>query len=235
MIKRFFGFLAVIFLARGLFADSKNLVYNESFSYEGIDSLEISLSYEDLKIFQIYGDEIVIEIGSNNIKKIPEVSLEEDQLSNVLKITTKTKSPKPGNECTVYLYIPQDFLASEMKISLVSGNLQADILRAQNALYIKNTSGRLDILNLSTEFLNAGSISGNITIQKLSAGYFDIKNTSGNIFVQLEKAIEAKSRISNVSGKIQVYYKKNESPFSDDSPDLILSSISGKIESVPFD
>ena len=38
-----------------------------------------------------------------------------------------------------------------------------------------------------------------------------------------------------ISGKIQVYYKKNESPFTDDSPDLIVSSVSGNIETVPFD
>ena len=72
-------------------------------------------------------------------------------------------------------------------------------------------------------------------MQNLSAGYFDMNNVSGNIFVELENSILAKSYITTVSGKIQVYYKKNESPFLDDSPDFIISSVSGKIETKPFD
>ena len=234
MNKKIFAIVITLFLANALFADSKNIVYTESFAFEGLDSIDITLSYENLKISQIYGDEIVIEIGSNNIKKIPEVSLVQDELSSSLKITTKTKRATLGNDCTVYLYIPQDFLAQEMHISLVSGNLLADILKAQNALYIKNTSGRIDIAAVSTDYLNAGCVSGNITLQKVSAGYLDIKNTSGNIFVELEKPTQASSKVATISGKIQIYYKKNESPFSDDSPDFIISTVSGKIETVPY-
>ena len=234
MNKKIFAIVITLFLASALFADSKNIVYNESFAFEGLDSIDITLSYENLKISQIYGDEIVIEIGSNNIKKIPEVLLVQDELSSSLKIATKTKRATLGNDCTVYLYIPQDFLAQEIHISLVSGNLLADILKAQNALYIKNTSGRIDIAVVSTDFLNAGCVSGNITLQKVSAGYLDIKNTSGNIFVELEKPTQASSKVATISGKIQIYYKKNESPFSDDSPDFIISTVSGKIETVPY-
>ena len=234
MNKRLFAFLTVLLLTRALFADSRNIVYNESFTFNEIDIFDISLSYENLKISQIYGDEIVIEIGSNNIQKIPLVSLEQDDLACSLKITTKTKRTDPGNDCTVYLYIPQDFFAGEINISMVSGNLQADILKAKNALNIKNTSGRIDIATVTTDFLNTGCISGNIKLQKVSAAYFNIKNTSGNIFVELEKPVEASSRITTISGKIQVYYKKNESPFMDDSPDFIISTVSGKIETVAY-
>ena len=226
------------------FADAKNIVYNNSFDYKNIESLEVSLTYENLKISQIYGDEIVIEIGSNNNKKIPQVVLEQDELSCTLTITSTVKKATLGNSCTVYLYLPQDFFAGCISISLVSGNLQADILKAQNALYIKNVSGRTDIAGCSTDYLNAAAISGNLTIQKISAGYFDIKNTSGNIFLELEKALEAKSYVRNVSGKIQIYYKRDcfaslamtgESPFTDDSSELLISTVSGKVETVPFD
>ena len=86
MNKKIFAIVITLFLASALFADAKNIVYNESFAFEGLDSIDITLSYENLKISQIYGDEIVIEIGSNNIKKIPEVSLVQDELSSSLKI-----------------------------------------------------------------------------------------------------------------------------------------------------
>ena len=102
-------------------------------------------------------------------------------------------------------------------------------------MYIKNISGRTDISACTTEYLNASSVSGSLTLQKISAGYFDINNVSGNTFIELENAFEAKSRVTSVSGKIQVYYKKNESPFLDDSPELFISTVSGKVETVPFD
>ena len=234
-MKRFFFISVFLVFSLPFFADSKNIVYNNSFDFKNIDSLEVSLSYENLKISQIYGDEIVVEIGSNNNKKIPLVLLEQDELSCTLKITSTVKKATLGNSCTVYLYLPQDFFANQITISLVSGNLQADILKAQNALYIKNISGRTDIAGCTTDYLNATAISGNLTIQKITAGYFDINNTSGNIFLELEKALEAKSRVAGISGKIQVYYKKNESPFSDDSSELLISTVSGKVETVPFD
>ena len=243
-MKKIFFILSLIFFSAPFFADAKNLVYNNSFDFKNIESLEVSLTYENLKISQIYGDEIVVEIGSNNNKKIPQVSLEQDELSCTLKISSTVKKATLGNNCTVYLYLPQDFFADQISISLLSGNLQADILKAQNALYIKNVSGRTDIAGCTTDYLNATAISGNLTIQKITAGYFDINNTSGNIFLELEKALEAKSRVRNVSGKIQIYYKRDcfaslamtdESPFTDDSSELLISTVSGKVETVPFD
>ncbi len=235
MKKLRLALIVSIFLsALPLFADSKNIVYNESFDFQTIDSVNIFLTYENLKISQIYGDEIVVEIGSNNIKKIPRVQVEEDGLFCSLKIESTVKKASLGNSCTVYLYLPQDFLPDLIDISMVSGNLSADLIRSQNQIKVANVSGRTDIACSTSDFLNVSSVSGNITLQKVSAGYFDIGNTSGNVFVELEELIQAKSKISTISGKIQVYYKKNESPFTDDSPDLIISSISGKIESIAY-
>ena len=245
-MKKLLILLIFLLFSFPLFADAKNIVYNNSFDFQKIDSIDISLTYENLKISQIYGDEIVVEIGSNNKKKIPEVLLEQDELNCVLTIASTVKKSTLGNSCTVYLYLPQDFLAEHISISLVSGNLQSDILKAQNALFIKNISGRTDIAGCSTDYLSATAVSGNLTIQKIATGYFDINNTSGNIFLELENKLEAKSRVTSVSGKIQIYYKKdcfaslaitnkkNESPFLDDSSELLISTVSGKVESVAY-
>ena len=234
-MRNLFITFILLFFTIPLFADAKNIVYNKSFDYKEIETLEISLSYETLKISQIYGDEIVVEIGSNNIKNIPQVALEQEEDICILKITSPNKKIKLGNNCSVYVYIPQDFLAKDISISLISGNLQAEYLNAQNTINLKNISGRTDIAGCTTEYLCATAVSGNLTIQKIAAEYFDINNTSGNIFLELENSIKAKSRVTNVSGKIQVYYKKNESPFLDDSPELFISTVSGKVETVPFD
>ena len=236
-MKKLFVVLSIIFFAAPFFADSKNLVYNKSFDYKNINTLSISLTCENLKINRIYGDEIVIEIGSNNLKKIPEVVLEqpEQEEASTLKITSVNKRSPLGFNCTVYVYLPQDFYAAQISISNVSGNIQADILNTQNAIYVSNMSGRTDIAASASDYLSASSVSGNLTLQKISAEYFDIQNVSGNTFLELENSIEARSRVTSVSGKIQVYYKKIESPFLDDSPELFISTVSGKVETVPFD
>ena len=238
VMKKIFLILSLIFFTAPFFADAKNIVYNKSFDFQSINELSISLTCENLKISRIYGEEIVVEIGSNNIKKIPEVVLEQaapEDDTCTLAITSVNKRSPLGFNCTVYVYLPQDFFADQISVSNMSGNIQADILATQNAIYISNMSGRTDIAAATTDYLCASSVSGNLTIQKITAGYFDINNTSGNIFLELEKALEAKSRVASVSGKIQVYYKKNESPFTDDSSELLISTVSGKVESVPFD
>jgi DUF4097 and DUF4098 domain-containing protein YvlB len=237
MKKKICAFAITVFLSLPIFADSKNIVYNESFDFKNVDSLQINLTCENLNISRIYGDEIVVEIGTNNIKKLPVVTLEQndDYGTGTLTITSTIKKVSLGFNSTVYLYLPQDFLPGELYISNVSGNIQSDVLVSVNNIIIKNVSGRTDIAGINTDYFSAAAASGNIKIQKLSAGYFDINNVSGNIFAELEKSFEAKSKITTISGKIQVYYKKNESPFTDDSPDFIISSVSGKIETVPFD
>ena len=237
-MKKLFIVLSLLFFTLPFFADAKNIVYNNSFDYKNINTLSISLTCENLKISRIYGDEIVVEIGSNNIKKIPEVVIEQPEQEedfSTLKITSVNKRSPLGFNCTVYVYLPQDFYAQQISISNMSGNIQADILNTQDAIYISNMSGRTDIAASSCDYLSASSVSGNLTLQKISTGYFDIKNVSGNTFLELENTIEAKSRVTSVSGKIQVYYKKNESPFLDDSPELFISTVSGKVETVPFD
>ena len=235
-MKKLLFVFAVLIFAFPLFAKTQNLVFNKSYNCSQIESLEILLTYENLKITQIYGDEITVEISSNNNKQVPSVLLDQDDLSDKgnLIIKSAVTRTKPGNKCSVYLYIPQEFIADSIIISLVSGNLQADFLRSENSLAINNVSGRTDIAGLSTDFLNLSSISGNIKTQKLSVSYFYISNISGNTFIELDKPMLAKSMLSSITGKIQVYYKKNESPFTDDSPEFIISTISGKIEKVAY-
>lgn len=231
------AFFSIIAGGESLFADSKNILYSQTFDSLQLQQMDISLTYENLKIQQIYGDEVVVEIGSNNNKRLPEVRLEADQqdLVSCLKILSTVKRASPGDNCTVYLYIPKDFLAKEISIKMLSGNLQTQALVAENQIELNSVSGRLDLAGCSSDFVKISTVSGNLTLQKLAADYFDISSVSGNIFVELEKAFLAKSSITSISGKVQFYYKKNESPFNDDSPDFIISSLSGKVESVPFD
>ncbi len=245
-MKKLFSVLFILFLGASfsLFADPKNIVYSQVFDYSQIDSLNISLTWENLIISQIYGDEISVEIGCNDIKKIPQVLCQDDNLI----IQSKETKSRSGLRCTVYLYLPQDLNAMSITINNVSGNIQADILRAQNAVAIGNVSGRTDIGSCNTEFYTLTTVSGNATLQKITAEYFDFSSTSGNLFAELEHDPLASSGITNISGKSQLYIPKDAdlylSTFSisgsitnntkpqtnPDAPQITISSVSGKIE-----
>ena len=201
------------------FGDPQNMVYAKSFGFSSIENLDISLSYENLLISQIYGDEISVEIGSNNIKKFPEVILDETTLT----IKTKEQKSRFGNKCTVYLYLPQDFVAQSISIKTASGTISADILKSQNAVHINNVSGRTDIGLCNTELFDVSTVSGNAKLQKITADYFDFISVSGDIFAELEKAPLASSGIKNTSGKSQLYVPKGS------NLTYKTSSISGKI------
>ena len=221
--KRFFLSIFTLFFSATIpaFADSKNILFNQDFDAQNIDTINISLIYEDLKISQVYGDEITVEIGSNNLNKIPEIICQD----GTFIIKSKEQKVTRGNKCTVYLYLPENLSVMSVSISNVSGNIQADLLKARNSVIVGNISGRTDIAFCSTELFNASSTSGNITLQKVTADYFTFGSTSGNIFVELQKAPLASSKITNISGKSQLYYPKN-SDF-----DIAIFSVSGSIKS----
>ena len=246
LFKSCFGaLLFTVCIFHSLFADSKNIVYSNTFDFSTIDSLNISLTYENLKVSRIYGDEIIVEIGSNNIKKIPDVIIQEETLI----IQSKEQKVVRGNKCTVYIYLPQDFNAQSIELHNVSGNISADILQAQNAVLISNVSGRTDINTCKTELFTVTSVSGNNTLQKITADYFELSATSGHIFAELEQAPLASSMISNISGKTQLYYPKDSNleiiafsiagtnyhkSIGTDGPQLSITSVSGKIEVVEY-
>lgn len=235
-MKKVFCFLGLLLFSKlCFFADAGNIVYLKTFAFDGLETVEIALSYENLSISQIYGEEIVVEISSNNLKRIPLVDFSEDQDGGFLRISSPQKKPVKGNYCTVYLYLPQDFNAKQLKFSAESGSITSQDLKAENSIYIKSTSGKIKLSGCTTEFFSALSLSGSLSLQKLNADFFDINTASGNIFIELDKNIRAKSKITSQSGKIQLYYKKNESPFADDSSELIISSITGRVETQAFD
>lgn len=246
-MKKLFSVLLILFFgaAVSLFADPKNIVYSQSFDYSQIDRMQISLVWENLIISQIYGDEISVEIGCNDLKKIPQVLCQDD---GVFTIESREKKSRAGLRCIVYLYLPQDLHAMSITINNVSGNIHADTLRAQNSIMINNVSGRTDIASCTTELYNVITVSGNATLQKINAEYFDISSTSGNLFAELEHAPLASSGITNISGKSQLYIPKgaalslstfsisgsitnNTTPQTNSAaPQITISSVSGKIE-----
>lgn len=228
-----FGLAALCFFCAGpAFADSKNIVYSQVFSIAEITDLKISLDYEELRISQIYGDEISIEIGCNNLNKIPVVQLEEGVLSVQTPAVHKGKKAAKANAgtvCTVYIYLPQDFMPDTITISMNSTNLIAEVLRSSTAITVSSISGRIDLMESHTESLTVKNESGNTTLQKIKVDYFDLRSTSGLIFAELAQAPLASCIIKNQTGRVQLYYPKDAQ-----LPQINISSKSDRTELKPF-
>ncbi len=222
----------LFFCSSPLFADSKNLVYSQVFGIEDITELKISLDYEELHISQIYGDEISIEIESNNINRIPLVEVKDGVLivkAAKVRQTTKALRMEKGNVCKVYLYIPQDFLPESVEITMLGANLMAEVLRATTSILISSNSGRIDLMSCITESLTVKNVSGNTTLQKIKADYFDLRSTSGLLFAELAQAPLARCYIQNQTGKVQLYYPKDA-----ELPQIDISNKGGQTEVNPF-
>ena len=228
-----FGLAALCFFCAGpAFADSKNIVYSQAFAIADITDLKLSLDYEELRINQIYGDEISIEIGCNNLNKIPVVQLDEGVLSVQTPAVHKGKKAAKANAgtvCTVYIYLPQDFMPDTINISMNSANLMAEVLRSSTAITVSSTSGRIDLMESLTESLTVKNVTGNTTLQKIKVDYFDLSSTSGLIFAELAQAPLASCRIKNQTGKVQLYYPKDAQ-----LPQIDISSKSDRTELKPF-
>lgn len=213
LFKTFIFFVSFALLTQAGMAQSKNIVYSNSFEIEELTAIEINLNFEEIFISQIYGNEITIEVGSNNLNKIPQIKTEDGGLK--IESAFNQGSSQKGQTCCVYIYIPQDFNPEYIKLLNQTGNIQAQILKAACFVSVQSTSGRIDIQACNTEFFVANNFAGESRLQKVSCDYFEFYSESGILFVELEKAPQAQSFIKNPAGKTQLYYPKNLDFFVD--------------------
>ena len=221
-----------LFCSLPLFAENINLLYSQAFAIADLSALDISLDYEELHISQIYGDEISIEIESNNINRVPRVEVQERVLTikaPKARQTTKALRMEKGNVCRVFVYIPQDFMPDTINISMTAANFMAEVLRSKVSITVSSTTGRIDILSCQTESLTLHNTKGNSTLQKIKVDYFDLRSSSGLIFAELDQAPLARSFIQNQTGKVQLYYPKDAL-----LPQIDISNKSGQTEIIPF-
>ena len=213
LFKTFIFFVSFALLTQAGMAQSKNIVYSNSFEIEELSAIEINLNFEELIVSQIYGSEITIEVGYKNLNKINQIKMED----GILKIESAFKqgSSQKGQTCCVYIYIPQDFNPEYIKLLNQTGNIQAQILKAESFVSVQSTSGRIDIQACNTEFFVVNNFAGESRLQKVSCDYFEFYSESGILFVELEKAPQAQSFIKNESGKTQLYYPNTADLFID--------------------
>lgn len=215
-MKKILILILTLFTTVSLFASSKNLIYKETFSASQ-KNLEIKLLSEDVTIKQIYGDEIIVEVYSNNKRLLPEIK----SAKSSLIINSNRKSIKIGEYCNIEISIPEDTKFKNVLISQSSGDigieklysdnivlesssgdLEADSITANYKIDIRKTSGDVEIKNVASDDLIMVSTSGSIDIDKINTIDTSITSTSGS--VNVNKLDTESYDLKTTSGSVKI-------------------------------
>lgn len=211
----------LLFTFTSLFAANKNLIFKES--YTDIKNLNFQLRSENVTIKEIYGDEISVEVYSNNKHLMPEIN---NTKANLV-IKSNNKSFRFGEYCNLEICIPQDYKFNAVAIKHTSGDLNIENMIAEN-ISIYGTSGSLHADTISANYkLDLQSTSGSTKIKKASSDELEIISTSGSI--QIEKINTIESKISVTSGSV------NFEKLDTESFDITSTSGSIKISNISCD
>ncbi|MCQ2575439.1 MAG: DUF4097 domain-containing protein [Treponema sp.] len=185
-----------------------NIVLKEDYKVAQISSLKIDCIGEDLKFYIFYGDEITVEVSSNNLKFQPEIQLSE----SILTITDKY-NPRKGDLSTVSIYLPYDFIAESFDIYSKYGKISVQNLNAQESILISSDSGKIQGRDIACDYLEVHSKNGAIKFLNTQCSYFDFRTTSAPITLSLLSAPLARSLCESQSGKIEFEIPQHE-PFT---------------------
>jgi len=216
-VKKGFSLYISLFLSFFLFGLEPNLISSQAF--KNIQNLQLNLYSENISISNFYGDEVLVELYSNNKKILPE--LQNDDATIFIKSDINNSSP--ADYCNVKIYIPEDktfetvsvicesgniFIeqinSEEMILKTKSGTIKAQEISTPSEIIVSSTSGTIDISKIETETMSASSITGSIYISSCTAEYFDAATDSGFIDITLQRPQKACSYLKSVSGDIQI-------------------------------
>lgn len=212
-------FANLLFCSLG-FTDSKPVAFRNGWNTAEIKGIRADLSSEELDISSIYGDKIIVEIATRNPQKIPTVALKE----GILTVTSQKKQNfLLGQEPEVKIFIPHDFTLEECSIKSASGDVDIEnfsskklfVSVASSSLDIENAtiaedfcaksaSGKIDVEKIKSPQIKINSASGELSAEEILADTFDISTTSGKISVFLLKEPKNASKISSLSGQIEL-------------------------------
>lgn len=240
MKKRIY-LVIIIFSVFFQYVFSENLMLKETYDIDSITDLSIDLSFEELEIDSTSNDEFVVEISSNNDKRVPKV----ENKNGTLSITTIKKLSLFGTNCSIKLYIPRNVILNNVSINTASGNIDVsnfdcdtinvmtasgvmnfDNINVQNDSNILSVSGGINIEDFETVNLRVVCTNGKISIEDLFSEYLDIKATSSNVL--LNDVVFDYFDIKTISGDITLEVN------SDISAKSSIETISGDIE-IEFD
>lgn len=202
MKKTFFVLLfSVIFSS--LFAQNKTLVTREYFEYDNIKHLEIYMKTEQLEVKKYTGEDILVEVYSNNSKTCPSFSTADQTLT----ITSCKADFSYPIYCKVEVYVPVNFIPETITIENTKGDSELKLLKAKDDFNFTTETGKVIFNSISSQQFNIKSVTSDINYKNLSCNSFYISTVSGNIDISLSSNVIL-SKIQSDSGNIKFTYDK---------------------------
>ncbi len=223
-MKKIFSIILLVSLTVSAFA-LPNLLKKEQFGANAIDSLDFSLTSEDITIKETYDTtSIDVEIYCNYKKYVPEVSVSGSTLyiDSVRKGVSLFPDPT-GLSCTIIVYVPQkkDFeeiaiksssgdisverqlsAKTEIKLQASSGDINSEKGLFADTIKVSASSGEIDLYNIDADEFTTTCSSGDIKIKKFTGSTGSVKSTSGEI--KIEDFASEYANFESTSGSISV-------------------------------
>jgi len=167
--------LLALFIPGMIFAQSST-VAKDYFKMDEIKTIRAELSYESIIIEKIYGDEVTIEISTNNNRKIPEYDVNDGEL-----LIHNVRRYALGDRCNVYLYIPQDLICESVSLTTASGDISVKEINT-NTFSANSASGDIRCEQIiSDDSFFARALSGDIDLRKITSAKIETKASSGDL------------------------------------------------------
>lgn len=211
MIKKAVLFLALL-IPGLLFAEQKNIISRQTYKISEIENLAVNVLFEDIHVSTIYGDEILVETGSNNNQFLPVISTD----GSTLSIKTNERciwTYGDGNVCAIYIYVPFDYIAQSYTLKSANGKIFVSDISAQNSVKITGGDPETKVSNIKTDYFNYQPYNeGNqpVVLSNISCTYFEVFGFIGDISLSLAKAPEATSVIRTKEGAINLAIPDSE-------------------------
>lgn len=218
-MKKILTLIFTIAITGSLFANNGNLLLKENFNTKKVSNIELTLSSEQVTVSPIYGDEITVEVRSNNRTRVPVI-----YESNGTLIVQSSRHKRFGiaDYCYVDIYIPHDYNFESVSLQTSSGKLSVESVSADictfktssgsvEASRIESTdlqitclSGRISLIKYSGENMSLRTSSGSVKTRSIECDYFDVRTSSGSIDLDLLNAPLAASQINSSSGSVDL-------------------------------
>lgn len=238
-MKKIITLITALSISVGLFASGNNLLFKENYSTKTISNIELILSSEKVTVSPIYGDEITVEIRSNNKSRVPVVS---ETKSTLLIESNNQKRFGIADYCYVEIFIPYDYNFDTVRLQTSSGSLSVESVNANTCIFkassgeidasrinsndiqISTSSGHINLMKFKGEYMDLRASSGSVKTRSITCDYFDVRTSSGSVDVDLLKVPLAASEIRTSSGSVDLIVPDNK------GFDMNVSSSSGNFK-----
>lgn len=206
---------------------------------DGIDSIYINLTCQNVKVNSYDGDNIRVQIKGTEFFNISELSQYEVDSA----LTFFSPSDTLNSSLDIVIDLPKKIINDyNIDISTNSGDIDVNYLSI-DSLNCSTDYGDISLNNINTNYLNVKNFSGDVTINKLNSnfessftlnngdfsgngcfGFINSNSTSGDILLDLSN-ITNEIYITSVSGDVNLNVPDSS------NYKLDYSSLSGKLNS----